>query len=674
VKKAYRPLVGPVLVLLLLVTTPSGAAQNSRLPGTARVGRIDFRGNHHFSGRALRRMMRLAPTKRLVVFTRHPEFYQDFLRTDLRTIEAAYHSVGFSKAHATFVLKENKDAKPPVVNITVVLYEGPQTRISSITFSGLTITTPDKMQQLMVEKVGDPLNEALFPVDREAIKNYYYERGYIYAQVTPELMQPDSLRAEVRIDIVEGEPKDFGYVTVSDSLDTLQTSHAVIRRNISFRPGQLFQASKLNDSEQRLYDTGLFSDVRFTLPQADSADTSRMVDMRVAVVERKFRYVDVGVEYDASSQLLLTSTGGFRNVSGMNRRLEENTALGLRTRSLVRGGRGHLISSTHFGLTLTEPWFLGQRQEATIGPYYEYKRDPNNDTHRTSQIVATTGVRRDLTRKSHVGAILLNSWVRELGFSSINPADTTARYQSRTLTVSFDGDYRNNFFNPTRGTASQVQLQYAGLGGKTNYTRGTAEESWFRPFGKKLVWAFRVRGGLTHPIVNSYPTGVSRESVELSKVDNFGRFRLGGATTVRAYREGSIGADNLYEYTVKVTTDSTGAVTAMDTTYVPGGLAMLLVNMELRWTLTQRLGFVVFLDGGNVWYVPSDFRRGSLFPSGGTLKPEDMKYDVGLGIRVNTPLGPFRLDYAKKIGLPSRLEPDQDFASGRFVLALGQAF
>ena len=58
---------------------------------------------------------------------------------------------------------------------------------------------------------------------------------------------------------------------------------------------------------------------------------------------------------------------------------------------------------------------------------------------------------------------------------------------------------------------------------------------------------------------------------------------------------------------------------------------------EVRVPIWGKLGGVLFLDGGNVWTKPWDFN------------PKDLRYDVGPGLRYNTPIGPIRVDFGYQL-------------------------
>jgi len=65
---------------------------------------------------------------------------------------------------------------------------------------------------------------------------------------------------------------------------------------------------------------------------------------------------------------------------------------------------------------------------------------------------------------------------------------------------------------------------------------------------------------------------------------------------------------------------------------------------------------VLFSDIGNVFRAIDNFT------------PGEIKGSVGLGLRYNTPIGPLRLDYGRK------LAPERHEASGHFHFSIGQAF
>ncbi len=83
---------------------------------------------------------------------------------------------------------------------------------------------------------------------------------------------------------------------------------------------------------------------------------------------------------------------------------------------------------------------------------------------------------------------------------------------------------------------------------------------------------------------------------------------------------------------------------------------MLIVNEELRFPIWRDLKGVIFYDVGNVYVQVSDF------------DPSDVRHVLGLGVRLETAIGPVRLEYGRKLDR----EPEE--STGEFFLSIGSAF
>lgn len=99
---------------------------------------------------------------------------------------------------------------------------------------------------------------------------------------------------------------------------------------------------------------------------------------------------------------------------------------------------------------------------------------------------------------------------------------------------------------------------------------------------------------------------------------------------------------------------------------------MVLTNLEVRFPLFWILQGALFLDGGNVWPDPKEFKL-IRFTDGfrqRTYNPLNVAYGMGVGLRFVTPVGPLRFDYGFKVG--SGQAPNTEPAV--LHVALGQAF
>ncbi len=177
----------------------------------------------------------------------------------------------------------------------------------------------------------------------------------------------------------------------------------------------------------------------------------------------------------------------------------------------------------------------------------------------------------------------------------------------RSLTPVFVYDTRDNIFNPKEGTYDVFSFEYAGgfLDGDFDFIKANATLAGYFNIVKDQVLALRVMGGMSN-----------------TSLPSFEKYEIGGVNTLRGYNLGEFRGDN-----------------------------MLLFNLEYRIPLSSNFQGVLFVDYGSVW----DY--------GGTLNFDDFKLGKGIGIRVDTPLGPIRLDYG--------MSEDRH---GSFYFSIGQTF
>ena len=116
-------------------------------------------------------------------------------------------------------------------------------------------------------------------------------------------------------------------------------------------------------------------------------------------------------------------------------------------------------------------------------------------------------------------------------------------------------------------------------------------------------------------------------------------------------------------------------IVSADSSRLEGGEVLLLGSAEARFPLFWIVGGAVFLDAGNVWERPRDVTLRRVFTVlGRGAGYSDMRYSVGAGIRIGTPVGPVRFDYGWKLRHAKPEEHDLSSTRGTFHFSLGQAF
>jgi outer membrane protein insertion porin family len=164
------------------------------------------------------------------------------------------------------------------------------------------------------------------------------------------------------------------------------------------------------------------------------------------------------------------------------------------------------------------------------------------------------------------------------------------------------------------------------LGSEAAFLKFFAQGSLFRILPRDSVWAQSIRVGL------AYPFGIS-DSIPLAE-----RFYAGGDTTVRGFAFEQLGPKD------PVTGEPVG------------GESLFIVNEEYRFPLWRFLRGAVFFDAGNVTGSLSDF------------DPLDLRPTLGAGFRIDTPIGPFRVEYGWK------LDREEGESPGELHITIGQAF
>jgi outer membrane protein insertion porin family len=217
-----------------------------------------------------------------------------------------------------------------------------------------------------------------------------------------------------------------------------------------------------------------------------------------------------------------------------------------------------------------------------------------------------------------------------VNYDVLQAAEVTPEDSGRVLVSSLSPaviwDLRDDAFNPRKGALYGVTLKEALslLGSDVDFTKLTLQGNWFLPIDNAVL-ALSARAGMAWPS---------------SDIPLHERFYAGGSTTVRGYTQDSIGPSGL---------DANGNP-------IPkGGASMAVFNLELRLNPGDGLGFVLFIDAGNVW---SDVQ----------IDLSDLRSSYGVGIRYGTPVGPLRIDYGQKI------KPHGGESSGELHFNIGHAF
>ncbi len=218
----------------------------------------------------------------------------------------------------------------------------------------------------------------------------------------------------------------------------------------------------------------------------------------------------------------------------------------------------------------------------------------------------------------------------------LDPRFGTGSGQRSAVILDGSRNTTDNLLDAKRGYLASLHLEKAGtfLGGSYDYYELTGEGRFYQNIADTVVFAAQVRGGSIDA------TGPSETLVPFFK-----RYFLGGATSLRGWGR------------FEVAPLSGGGLPI-------GGHTFMNMSAEVRVPVWGAIGGVVFFDAGNVWADEWDFNV------------SDLRYDAGIGLRYNTPIGPIRADLGYQLnpieGL--RAKGKEQARRFRFHFSIGQAF
>src|SRR5262249_35671123 len=177
----------------------------------------------------------------------------------------------------------------------------------------------------------------------------------------------DSLSITVRYQVDEGPRYRVGRIDYESSG---HLKESLARRELLLKPGDVFKRSYLERSVQRLYDTGLYSQVQVS--SAIDAAANRL-DMLLRVAERRPRWVDLGIGSGSVDLVRFTGAWGNRNLDhdGLLGSLTGELTLDRQRNSLEDSSQVVRIQNGHAAANLVEPWLFGLRLQGQTGVFYE---------------------------------------------------------------------------------------------------------------------------------------------------------------------------------------------------------------------------------------------------------------------------------------------------------------
>jgi outer membrane protein insertion porin family len=468
------------------------------------------------------------------------------------------------------------------VRLIFQLVENPV--VGEVTFDGNTVISTEDLNKAVRTKAGSVLNREQVTADALRIKEVYAKAGYTLVEVTNINISPEGKLVFSLFEPRVDEIRIEGNTKTKDE---------VVRRELHVRNGQVYNIKDLHTSLRNLEELGIFQEVT-VMPEPGTKPGTLLVTFRVQ--EKRTGLAAFGVGHSNIDGVI-----GFIDVSDAN-------LFGTGQRGSLRYQFG---GDTSYQLSYTNPYIDRRRTSMTLNLY---------DRELSRQVVQGNSSQYDERRKganiSFGRKFRQDEEVVTRGFVTFRsenvkgvpgedgtlPVGLESPYDMRSVTLSAVRDE----FDPSKGTAFKrayygATAEVAGFGGVA-FNKFTVEGRRYLALReikpkheaqKPMHWVYATR------LMVGTCTGSPKP---------LDQFLVGGADSLRGYAEDRF-----------------------------PGMHMVLWNNELRVPFTDALQGVLFVDVGDGW--------GGSFADQYGDQSFKLHTGYGLGIRIQTPIGPLRLDY-----------------------------
>jgi len=573
---------------------------------------------------------------------RHQPLKPSVLATDVASVVNLYRSRGYLEVQAHSHVLLAPDATSAVVRIDVV--EGPPSRVRSIAIEGAKAFPVEELKKEVKSLPGEPFIPAQVVADRAALKRKYDLAGYPEATVEEQLVR-EGENLDLVYKIVEGPSRRVATVAVEGN--TL-TKERVVMEKVTLRPGDPISAEKMRETRQNLMKTGLFSDAQLHYDPA--ADGAQGQTLRIKVSE--------------AENLILGLGGGYDTEDGPRASVEFANV------NLFGTGRYAGIGATYGGklsraqIIEKEPHVFGWLWGSTLTLFYENReRDTFTERQVGTSALLTRKTAGPLTHFLRYSVALSDVYdvTNEETFHQENFKLDLGKLRLANMGYAIVRDTRNDPFAATRGTIASADLRVfdRAIGSEKRLAKLFLQGGYTRTIPWGFVWATTLRVGVAWR--------GDDEAIPLQE-----RFFAGGIASVRGFEQDTLGfvrtdkvvhhemqdtdGDGIPDTNVRVAETVDTGTLEHDSLTPLGGESSLIYNNELRHKIYGSISGVAFVDLGNI------------YPRNTDIFSLRMRYTGGLGVRVDTPVGPLRLEYGFKFDRAKGESP------GEFVLSLGQTF
>ncbi len=438
----------------------------------------------------------------------------------------------------------------------------------------------------------------------------------------------DAAVVDVVFQVTEGVPVVIDDVVIRGND---YTKDKVIRREIALGPGDRMLADRAERSQRRLENLSYFERVRYYLEASGRGKDANGAEYRNLVYEVEEKNTGsfmVGLGASSVDSVFLSA-----EVSQSNFDL---FAPGKLFRGAGQKGRAFVQWGPRiqtYEASVTEPHLFDRLLELTVEGYRRGRWYDDYDLYRTGAGATLSYPVKFWPTWDAFGRFGMRYTLEYVNFDDIthglwkyNGKDVSLDEEDRLYGDNWESvvrffwsrDGRDNFRMPTKGGRSQAFFDVT-AGGDNKYWRVGVNHRQYFPVWKRYDHVFMV--------------GLRAETIDAisDEVPIYDRMFLGGPRTIRGVRYRNVAPFATREHDE-----------------MPwGGKTLFCMNFEYTLPIVKMLRFAVFSDLGSVGPDTFDLDFSDTFA-----------WTAGLGLRIDIPMFPIRLDFATPIEKPEHAEDE----------------
>jgi len=541
---------------------------------------------------------------------------------------------------------------------------------------GNSTITANELRRAVPIQSGEAFSLTRARLGAQTIRQLYAERGFLEANAELQITELDEDSVQLVYQINEGARAIVSEIEITG---LTKTGKGWVRRYYGFEVGDILTPASMAQTQRDLYATNAFREVSVRAEPIGGDDGSAH-KVTISLTEAKPLLFVYGLGYSTDDgargliEIANTNLGGSLD------------ALTLR----LRGSRREQFAQ----LSFTDLRPFGSRFPTTISVFYDRNSNllpfsrqrqlvdgkvedvPDRAPFGLNRFAAFIQTERKFDARTSVR--LRYNLERAKLFNIENLPETEITRNERAIrlgmvSLGFTHDSRDSVLNPTRGQLFSADHSLAAnlFGGNESFNKFFGSYQRYKTFAPytpilgATTLAFSARIGLAATFRDSDRNNDGQISDSERRLPISERFFTGGATTLRGFRFETAGPQDVVFDSTQVLDPTKPFILP---TLVPvGGDALAVFNFEMRYPISDRFRLVPFYDLGNVFRRVGDFS----WPG--------MTNTIGLGLRINTPLGPVGFDYGFLLDPPVYQVPGVPGAfirqpRGAFHIRFGQTF